>query len=292
MNDIKQLASRITVAASVAILVGTSAFADSRHSQETRSHESRRFERSDRGEQRQQSRQNDQERRQSAETFRNRDRNNDRQTFRDNEQNFRNNNGSRDNRSYRNNSNHRDNNSYRESNRNRDNRNYRDNNRYRNDSRSGNRSPYFAHGRVSRYERFGGGYRVWLGGVPYPFFIPEARFRLFPRFYVGLDLRLGGYYNSGGYYDYYDDASYDGGYAYDGGVLRGVVESVDLRRGTIFVREDRTGSFVRVVMRNYDRLADDIRIGDVIDLSGDWSRGGTFEAYRIENLNPRGSFYR
>ena len=70
-----------------------------------------------------------------------------------------------------------------------------------------------------------------------------------------------------------------------------MVEAVDLRRGTLFVRDDN-GAFVRVVMRGYDRLADDVRIGDVIDLSGDWTRTGVFEAYRIENLNPRGSFYR
>ncbi len=290
MNDIKQLASRITVAASVAILVSASAFADNRHSQETQSRESRRSERIERNGQREQWRQNNQQDRgRGAETFRSQptyrnnggnDRNRDAQSYRESQrynsgQTYRDH-SYRDNRSYRDNS-------YR------DNRGYRDNNRYRNDGYR-NRTPYFAHGRVSRYERFGSGYRVWIGGVAWPFFIPEARFRLFPRFHVGLDIRLGGYYNPGGYYDYYD-GPYDGGSVYGTG-LRGVVEAVDLSRGTLFVRDERTDAFVRVVMRGYDRLLDDVRIGDMVDLSGDWTRTGVFQAYRIENLNPQGGFYR
>jgi hypothetical protein len=151
----------------------------------------------------------------------------------------------------------------------------------------GGRQLYSFHGRVSRYERYGGGYRVWLGGVSYPFFIPEARFRLFPRFAVGLDIRLGGYYNPRGYYDHYDGASYN-----TTGGLRGQVESVDLRRGRLIVHDEVSNAFVTVEMRDYDRRLEDVRLGDYIELSGDWTRIGTFIAYRLDSLDPQGGFYR
>src|SRR5262249_59277911 len=118
--------------------------------------------------------------------------------------------------------------------------------------------PFFHEGRVSHYDRWNGGYRVWIGGAPYPFFIPEARFRLFPRFHVGLSIRLGGYYNPLGYYDYYDGPYYDGYYsgygspAYVAGELRGIVESVDYRRGTVLVRDTASDRIVNVVMRGDD----------------------------------------
>jgi len=282
---------QLAAVAAIATLAATSAFADNRPSRETQHRESRSIDRRDRA--------------RSAETFRNQQPRNNNESYRDSNRNRGNDNNRREtsswnrdnNRNRDNNNRNRDNRSYRDNNWNRNNNSYRDNNRgyrdngYRNNDRYRGRTPYYAHGRVSRYERYGGGYRVWIGGVNFPFFIPEARFRLFPRFHVGLDIRLGGYYNDGGYYDYYDDGGYyDRGYASNG--LRGVVEAVDLRRGTIFVRADGDGAFVRVVMRGYDRLLDDVRIGDVVDLSGDWTRTGLFEAYRIENLDPRGSFYR
>ena len=158
--------------------------------------------------------------------------------------------------------------------------------------------PFFHEGRVSRYERFGSGFRVWIIGAPYPFFIPEARFRLFPHFRVGLSIRLGGYYNPLGYYDYYDGA-YDGGY-YDGGYgssgyasgdLTGVVESVDYRRGTVLIRDRASDRIVSVVMRGDDPRFGDLRIGDYVELSGDWTRIGTFEAYRVYNQDGAGYRY-
>lgn len=117
--------------------------------------------------------------------------------------------------------------------------------------------------------RYGHGYRIWIDGAHYPFFIPSAYYH-HDRFRVGLSIRLGGYYNTGGYYDYYDGAS--------AGTLIGVVESVDYRRGTFVIRNDATGSFVTVVMtgRSFD-----VRPGDYVRLSGDWTRSGVFQAYDI-----------
>jgi hypothetical protein len=165
---------------------------------------------------------------------------------------------------------------------------------HRNDSRSrstygsryGNRSPFRYSGRVHRVYPYGGGYRVWLTGCQYPFFIPASYYNR-SRFRVGLTINLGGFYNSRGYYDYYDDY-YDNGY-YDSrtsrGELRGVVESVDYRRETFVVRNDATGSFVTVVMR--DRGRDPVRAGDYVELGGDWSRSGVFEAYRVDIVDYR-----
>jgi hypothetical protein len=148
------------------------------------------------------------------------------------------------------------------------------------DSRYGNRSPFRHSGRVHRVYPYGGGYRVWLTGCQYPFFIPSSHYHR-DRFRVGLTIALGGFYNSRGYYEYYDD--YDRGY-YDSrtsrGELRGVVESVDYRRETFVVRNDATGSFVTVVMR--DRGRDPVRAGDYVELGGDWTRSGLFEAYRVD----------
>ena len=169
-----------------------------------------------------------------------------------------------------------------------DSRNRGDWNNNRNDSRgrggydrsSSYRQPYYTSGRVSRVDRYGSGYRVWVVGANYPFFVPLAYYR-HDRFRVGVSIQLGGYYNPGGYYDYYDGV-YDGR-AYSRGDLRGVVESVDYRRDTFVVRNDASGSFVTVVAR--DRRRDDVRPGDYVEIAGDWTRSGVFQAYQVDVLD-------
>jgi hypothetical protein len=137
------------------------------------------------------------------------------------------------------------------------------------------RQPYYAHGRVTRVIPYSGGYRVWIAGAPYPFFMPAVHYRTYrPR--VGVSIRLGGYYNPLGYYDYYDSR------AYSAGILRGMVESVDYRRDTFVVRNEASGSFVTVVMRDRRR---DVRAGDYVEISGDWTRSGYFDARYVELLD-------
>lgn len=136
------------------------------------------------------------------------------------------------------------------------------------------RQPYYARGRVSRVSPYGDGYRVWVGDARYPFYVPRAHYNR-NRFRVGVVLNLGGYYNPRGYYDYYD------GRGYSSGELRGIVESVDYRRDTFVIRNDATGSFVTVVMR--DRRGD-VRPGDYVELYGDWSRSGVFQARDVDLL--------
>lgn len=196
---------------------------------------------------------------------------------------------SRDNDRYRDNNRSRDNDRYQRSDRNRSRSNdgYRGNDRHRSDSRyRGNgssryRQTFHHSGRVHRVYPYGGGYRVWLTGCQYPFYIPSAYYHR-DRFRIGLTIALGGFYNSRGYYDYYDD--YDRDRYYDvrssRGELRGVVESVDYRRETFVVRNDATGSFVTVV--HGDRGRDPVRAGDYVELGGDWTRSGVFEAYRVD----------
>ena len=144
----------------------------------------------------------------------------------------------------------------------------------RNDHRSDHhyRRPYYGHGRISRAHRYGNGYRIWIVGTPYPFYIPLAHYH-HDRFRVGLSISLGGYYNSAGYYDYYDGRS--------DGAIRGVVESVDYRRDSFVVRNDATGSFVTVLSR--DRRLD-VRAGDYVELSGEWTRSGVFTAWDVDFL--------
>lgn len=171
-------------------------------------------------------------------------------------------------------------------NRSRGNDRYRNDHRSRNDHRYGNRQPYHARGRVSRYQRYGGGYRVWVHGAPYPFYVPLSHWR-HDRFRVGLFVSLGGYYNPLGYYDYWDgyrDGVYNSGYrAHSEADFRGVVESVDYRRDTFVVRNDDTGNFITVVMR--DRREALPRAGDYIAVRGDWTTRGYFHAYDVDFLD-------
>jgi len=154
---------------------------------------------------------------------------------------------------------------------------------------------FYRDGRISRIEHWNGGYRVWLGGFSYPYFIPEARYRLF-NWRVGLSIHLGGFWNPLGYYEYYDgvDPYYANGYGYaptvaTSGYVRGVVESVDYRRGSMVIRDDASGSFVTIMMRGNDPRFDSLRNGDYVSLSGDWVRG-YFEAYRVDNADD--GYYR
>ena len=139
-------------------------------------------------------------------------------------------------------------------------------------------------GRVSRVERFGGGFRVWVGGAPYPFFVSAERWSRFP-IRVGLSIRLGGWWDPIGYYNVYDV----GPYAYStAGDIHGVVENVDYRRGTAVIRDDVSGSFVTVLLRGNDPRLGDLRTGDYVDLSGSWNRSGVFDAFNVADLRPAG----
>ena len=309
MNSIKRLAASMTGAVAIAALVGTSAFAESRHSDATNEHHShersgRSSDSHDHGSSRSNDHRSGDSNRTQNDTYRNYDRgrtqgdtyrNSDRgRTYGDtsrSETRSRSNdayryNGAVQSETYRNNnrgsfdrgsSNYRNGGSQNFSSR---------NNRPAYDSRG--RRNYSIGGRINRFAHESGGYRIWVDGGRYPIWIPEARIGLFPRLRVGLSLNFGGYYDPLGYveaYDYYDGASYGYGYGntYSSGLLRGVVETVDYRRGTLVLRDDTSGNFVTALIR--DRRLESLRPGDYAEISGDWTRNGVFEALRLENVD-------
>jgi hypothetical protein len=150
-----------------------------------------------------------------------------------------------------------------------------DNRSYRDDARQ----PYYAEGRISNVERHGSGYRVWVGGARYPFHVPSAHYHR-DRYRPGLTIRIGGIFNVGGYYDYYDgryDDRYDRRRSRD--ELRGYVERVDHRRDIFVMREERSGRRITVVMLE---RRERVRAGDYVEVEGDWSRSGVFEAYDVD----------
>jgi len=298
MNSKKNLAAQVAGAMAIAALVGTSAFAESRHSDATdRDHgrqsssdRSSRHERSDRSSNQNQTQSRHEstapqtyqrgETRSNGSWNRNETRNNgsfDRSQTRSNE--TWNRGDSRSNRSQAE--------SFRNDNRGFDRSQSNRNNRPSFDER-GRRSE-FVEGRVNRFVHERGGYRIWVDGGRFPVWIPEARIGLFPHLRVGLSLRFGGYYDPLGYleaYDYYNDGYYGGGYggygsASSSGLLRGVVETVDYRRGTLVLRDDVSGSFVTALIR--DRRLETLRPGDYAEIAGDWTRAGVFEGLRLED---------
>ncbi|MBV8519858.1 MAG: hypothetical protein JO197_20875 [Acidobacteria bacterium] len=150
--------------------------------------------------------------------------------------------------------------------------------------------PYYAHGPVSRINRDRGGYRVWIGNVGDPFLV-SPRYFARNRFRVGDTVTIGGVYDRRGYYVYaprydafrYDDArGYDGangdGLAYSAATLRGVIDSVDLDRGTFVLRNDLTGSLITV---GFGEVRTELRAGDHVELDGNWRRTGLFDAHAV-----------
>ena len=156
-------------------------------------------------------------------------------------------------------------------------------------------------GRIRSVDRDRDGYRVHLDRGDYAYWIPEASYRSWhqrsPGLRVGVSIRFGGYYDPRGYvyvssadwlddrYDRYD--RYDDRRGYGREDLRGIVERVDYRRGTVVVRDEYSGRHVTVTMRRNSRGVDlgDLRRGDYVTFEGDWRRGGVFEADRIESLD-------
>jgi hypothetical protein len=182
-----------------------------------------------------------------------------------------------------------------------DNRGWNNNNSHREPYRNGilrSDGRISTRGRISRYVHERGGYRVWFGGGGYSYWVPDSYFRT-RRIAIGLDLRLGGIFRNGSIYvdafgwpgdAYYNDPYYgDVGYVsgYDGGYVRGVVDSVDYSRGTLWLRDDSSGRVVAIDMRRVDRRNSrldlgDLRRGDRVSLNGAWVSGGVFLADRID----------
>jgi hypothetical protein len=79
----------------------------------------------------------------------------------------------------------------------------------------------------------------------------------------------------------------------DRDVVTGYVERVDRRRGLVVLRTRNNSRPVVVEMvrrNNSSRGLDlgDLRRGDRVTFIGDWSRGGNFNAWRIDDIDSRG----
>jgi len=297
MNSRKNLAAKVVGAMAIAALMGTSAFAETRHfdatdSDHNRGDRSSRHERSDRSGGQTQTHEQRSTTTTAPQTYERRDASRNSGTWNRNESR---NNGTWNRNETRNNSTFER--SQAESYRN--NRSYDRSQTYRNNNHSYDRSQTyhsnrpsfdnrgrrsdFVQGRINRYVHERGGYRIWVDGGRFPIWIPEARIGLFPRLRVGLSIRIGGYYDPLGYleaYDYYNDGYYGG--AYSSGLLRGVVETVDYRRDTLVLRDDVSGSFVTTIIR--DRRLETLRPGDYVEIAGDWTRNGVFQGLRLEDV--------
>ena len=155
--------------------------------------------------------------------------------------------------------------------------------------KSSTRKPYFATGRVSRLDHGAHGYRVWVSGVRRPFLIPESTFRMAP-IRVGVDVRLGGYYNRRGYYDYvegyygdegtgnYFDRA-DGGLRFKRGTIRGTIERVDYDRGRFVVRSAISDGLITANIASDD--LGELRVGDSVEVAGEWTKNGSFDAMHL-----------
>ncbi|HKB80484.1 MAG TPA: hypothetical protein VKH35_12295, partial [Thermoanaerobaculia bacterium] len=164
-------------------------------------------------------------------------------------------------------------------------------------------------GRVDRIVPWNGGYRVFLGGWGYPFFVPYRFWDPF-RFRVGLFVGLNafcdplGYYSVYGdpYYDppyyvapaapYYGDGGYDqsdqyGQYDQSEDVIRGTVQSIDLHSGYVTLYDEQSGRTVSALLPPRDNRVDDIRVGDYVEFSGTWTASDQFDAHVMDRLDPR-----
>lgn len=147
-------------------------------------------------------------------------------------------------------------------------------------------------GKITSFSRENSGYRVRIDNRNESFWVPDSYVRNRTRdLRIGVNISLGGVWRGG---SVYVDAvtwpdAYNNGYnnAYNNDFVRGVVDRVDFRRSTVWLREDRSNRMIEVNVRNgrRGRLGiDDLRRGDRIELSGGWTRNGLFVADRIESV--------
>ncbi len=149
-------------------------------------------------------------------------------------------------------------------------------------------------GRVRSFTRERDGYRVYLDQDQRSFWVPASR--LDRELRVGLNIGFDGIFRGGivtvDAVTWPDAGGYGNGYGYGRGdngygrghrqtvALRGFVQRVDYRTGTLWLRD---GPQVTRVIVN-DRDLRSVRRGDRVALEGRWQRDGDFSAYRIDGI--------
>jgi hypothetical protein len=147
-------------------------------------------------------------------------------------------------------------------------------------------------GKISSFSKERDGYRVKLDRDNRSYWVPAARLRNGGRdLRVGLAIGFGGIFRGGAVN--VDAVSYSDAYsgaAIQQGLVNGVVDRVDSRTGTLLVRDRSTGRLIDVSIGSTRGRGIDlrnVRRGDAVTLSGEWLRGNSFAAYRIDGVNSR-----
>jgi hypothetical protein len=135
-----------------------------------------------------------------------------------------------------------------------------------------------ATGRVSSFNRERDGYRVQLDRGQ-SFWVPQSTFGNRARdLRVGVSINLGGIFRGGSIYA--DAVSWPGQYGgYDQGFVRGVVNRVDYRTGTVWLRDDASGRLITADVNG--RSLGALRPGEYVELSGQWLNAGVFDVASI-----------
>ncbi|HEX3581664.1 MAG TPA: hypothetical protein VH087_07855 [Thermoanaerobaculia bacterium] len=129
-------------------------------------------------------------------------------------------------------------------------------------------------GRVTSFARERDGYRVGLdrGGS---YSVPESRGR---GLRTGLSVSIGGVFRGGSVF-----VDTVGSPAYDAGYVRGVVESVDYRTGTVWLRDDASGREISAAVGSGYALGS-LQRGELVELTGQWLGNGVFDVARIASI--------
>jgi hypothetical protein len=133
-------------------------------------------------------------------------------------------------------------------------------------------------GRITSFNRESNGYRVQLDRGQGSYWIPESRGR---GLRAGLSINLGGIFRGGSIF--VDTVGYPAGYGYDNGYVRGVIDRVDYRTGTVLLHDEASGREIRADVGSGYALRD-LHSGEFVELTGQWIAGGVFDVARIANV--------
>ena len=147
-----------------------------------------------------------------------------------------------------------------------------------------------ATGKVSAFNRERDGYRVQLDRGQ-SFWVPQSTFGNRARdLRVGVSITLGGIFRGGSIYadavswpDQYGQYGYGNGY--NQSFVRGVVERVDYRTGTVWLRDASSGRLITADVNG--RSLRNLRRGEYVELTGQWIRGGVFDVASIGSIRGR-----
>ena len=155
----------------------------------------------------------------------------------------------------------------------------RDNGQYRENERVN------LSGHVTSFTRERDGYRVQLDRGN-QVWVPQSTFGARARdLRAGVSINVGGVFRGGTVF--VDAVTWPD----DRGLVRGVVDRVDYRDATVWLRDEASGRMIAAQMPAGGRYSRanlrDLRRGDYVELSGQWMRGGVFEVNHVDNVRNR-----